>query len=40
MTCVNTNKIADMKKHLTEYLRLEPKGADASTAKEMLDAFK
>jgi len=40
MACVNTNKIPDMKKHLTEYLKLEPKGADAGTAKEMLDAFK
>jgi len=40
MTCVNLNKIPDMKKHLTEYLKLEPKGADAGTAKEMLDAFK
>jgi Flp pilus assembly protein TadD len=40
MACVNLNKIPDMKKHLSEYLRLEPKGADAGTAKEMLDAFK
>ena len=40
MTCVNTNKIADMKKHLAEYIKLDPKGADVSTAKEMLDAFK
>ena len=40
MSCVNTNKIPDMKKHLTEYLRLEPKGKEAATAKEMLDAFK
>ena len=40
MTCVNTNKIPEMKKHLTEYLKLEPKGVDAGTAKEMLDAFK
>ena len=29
-----------MKKHLAEYLKLDPKGADVSTAKEMLDAFK
>jgi hypothetical protein len=29
-----------MKKHLSEYLKLDPKGADAGTAKEMLDAFK
>jgi tetratricopeptide (TPR) repeat protein len=40
MTCVNTNKIPDMKKHLLEYIRLDPKGADVSTAREMLDAFK
>jgi tetratricopeptide (TPR) repeat protein len=40
MSYVNLNKIPDMKKHLTEYLRLDPKGADAGTAKEMLDAFK
>jgi len=40
MACVNLNKIPDMKKHLSEYLRLDPKGADAGTAKEMLDAFK
>ncbi len=40
MTCVNLNKIPDMKNHLTEYLRLDPKGADAAVAKEMLDAFK
>jgi tetratricopeptide (TPR) repeat protein len=40
MSYVNLNKIPDMKKHLTEYLRLEPKGADAGTAKEMLEAFK
>jgi tetratricopeptide (TPR) repeat protein len=40
MCDVNLNKIADMKKHLNEYLRLDPKGSDAATAKEMLDAFK
>ncbi|HEX5856377.1 MAG TPA: tetratricopeptide repeat protein [Thermoanaerobaculia bacterium] len=40
MSCVNLNKIPDMKKHLSEYLKLDPKGADAGTAKEMLDAFK
>jgi len=40
MSCVNLNKIPDMKKHLSEYLRLDPKGSDAGTAKEMLDAFK
>jgi hypothetical protein len=40
MCDVNLNKIPEMKKHLTEYLKLEPKGSDASTAKEMLDAFK
>ena len=40
MTCVNLNKIPDMKKHLGEYLKLAPNGKDAGTAKEMLDAFK
>ena len=40
MTQVNLNKIPEMKKHLGEYLKLDPKGSDAGTAKEMLDAFK
>ncbi len=40
MACVNLNKIPDMKQHLTEYLKLDPKGSDAAVAKEMLDAFK
>lgn len=40
MTCVNLNQIPEMKVHLTEYLKLEPKGSDAAVAKEMLDAFK
>jgi tetratricopeptide (TPR) repeat protein len=40
MTYVNLNKIPEMKKHFSEYLRLDPKGSDAGTAKEMLDAFK
>jgi tetratricopeptide (TPR) repeat protein len=40
MSYVNLNKIPDMKKHLSEYLKLDPKGADAATAKEMLEAFK
>ena len=40
MTCVNVNKIPDMKKHLQEYLRLDPQGPEAATAREMLDAFK
>ncbi len=40
MCDVNLNKIPEMKKHLGEYLKLEPKGADAAAAKEMLDAFK
>jgi len=40
MCDVNLNKIPEMKKAFTEYLRLDPKGADAGTAKEMLDAFK
>lgn len=40
MCDANLNKVAEMKKHLNEYLKLEPKGKDASTAKEMLEAFK
>lgn len=40
MCDVNLNKIPEMKKHLSEYLKLEPKGSDAAAAKEMLDAFK
>ncbi|MFI5182410.1 MAG: tetratricopeptide repeat protein [Thermoanaerobaculia bacterium] len=40
MSCVNLNKIPDMKTHLAEYLKLDPKGTDAAVAKEMLDAFK
>ena len=40
MTSVNLNKIPQMKKAFAEYLKLDPKGADAPTAKEMLDAFK
>jgi tetratricopeptide (TPR) repeat protein len=40
MSYVNLNKIPDMKKHLSEYLKLDPKGSDAGTAKEMLEAFK
>ena len=40
MACVNLNKIPDMKKHLGEYLRIEPSGKEAVTAKEMLEAFK
>jgi tetratricopeptide (TPR) repeat protein len=40
MCYVNLNNIPEMKTHLTEYLRLDPKGSDAAAAKEMLDAFK
>ena len=40
MSCVNLNKIPDMTKHLGEYLRLEPNGKEAATAKEMIEAFK
>lgn len=40
MCYVNLNKIPDMKKHLNEYMRLDPKGKDVGTAKEMLEAFK
>jgi hypothetical protein len=40
MSYVNLNKIPDMRKHLSEYLKLDPKGEDAGTEIEMLDAFK
>ena len=40
MCSENLNKIPQMKNAFTEYLKLEPKGADAGTATEMLDAFK
>lgn len=40
MTCVNLNRIPEMKKAFQAYLKLEPGGKDAPTAKEMLDAFK
>ncbi len=40
MCDVNLNKIPEMKKHLGEYLKLDPKGSDAAAAKEMLEAFK
>ena len=40
MCYVGLNKIPDMKVHLNEYLRLDPSGKDAGTAKEMLEAFK
>ena len=40
MSCVNLNKIPDMKKHLAEYIRLDPQGKEVATAKEMLEAFK
>jgi len=40
MSCVNLNKIPDMKKHLAEYIKLDPGGKEVGTAKEMLEAFK
>ena len=40
MSCVNLNKIPDMKKHLEEYIKLDPGGKEVATAKEMLEAFK
>ncbi|MBL8112071.1 MAG: hypothetical protein JNK60_04245 [Acidobacteria bacterium] len=40
MCYVNLNNMPGMKTHLGEYLKLDPNGKDASTAKEMLDAFK
>jgi tetratricopeptide (TPR) repeat protein len=40
MSYANLNKIPDMKKHLSEYVRLDPKGSDVGAAKEMLEAYK
>jgi predicted Zn-dependent protease len=40
MASANLGKTADVKKHLGEYLKLEPNGKDAASAKEMLEAFK
>ena len=40
MAYASLGKTADMKTHLNKYLELDPKGSDASSAKEMLDAFK
>lgn len=40
MCYVNLNNIPGMKEHLNEYIKLDPKGKDAGTAKEMLEAFK
>ena len=40
MCYVNLGKVPDLKKHFHEYLRLDPKGKEAGTAKDMLEAFK
>jgi predicted Zn-dependent protease len=40
MADASLGNTAEMKMHLQEYLKLEPNGKDASSAKEMLDAFK
>ena len=40
MCYVNLGKVPELKKHFKEYLRLDPKGKEASTAKDMLEAFK
>ncbi len=40
MCSLNLGKVPEMKIHLKEYLRLDPKGKEAVTAKEMLEAFK
>jgi tetratricopeptide (TPR) repeat protein len=40
MADASLGKTAEMKTHLGEYLKLEPQGKDAATAKEMLDAFR
>jgi len=40
MSYLNVNDVPRMKEHLKKYLELDPKGKDASAAREMLDAFK
>ena len=40
MCYVNLGKVPDLRRHFKEYLRIEPKGKEAGTAKDMLDAFK
>jgi Flp pilus assembly protein TadD len=40
MADASLGNTAEMKTHLNEYLKLEPNGKDAASAKEMLDAFK
>lgn len=40
MCYVNLGKVPELRKHFKEYLRLDPKGKEAGTAKDMLDAFK
>lgn len=40
MADASLGNTAEMKTHLNEYLKLEPHGKDAPSAKEMLDAFK
>ena len=40
MCYVNLGNVPELKKHFREYLRLDPKGKEAGTAKDMLDAFK
>ena len=40
MSYLNVNDVPKMKEHLKKYVELEPKGKDASAAKEVLDAFK
>ncbi len=40
MCYVNLGNVPELRKHFKEYLRIEPKGKEAGTAKDMLDAFK
>ena len=40
MTSFKLNKKAAAREHFQKYLELEPKGAEAATAKEMLPLFK
>jgi tetratricopeptide (TPR) repeat protein len=40
MCYVNLGNVPELRKHFKEYLRIEPQGKEAGTAKDMLDAFK
>lgn len=40
MTCANLRKGSETKRHLEEYVRLDPNGRDAAMARKVLEAFK